>query len=118
MQAIQRNNWKLCGKVTNGLGRDIDSDPSDKRDPAIEHDAEYGMWRSKAYRLPLDGSAELADYNPERVALSGEDGESDGITPDGPASLSIVKALINDSEMLDSFEWETIVRGEIKNDCT
>jgi hypothetical protein len=92
-QAIRSlRKWDKCGEIRGDVTRNIDTDPSSKRDPSIRWDEQFKMWRSYPYSHGRDG-LETTPYNPEHSQLTGVNSEMDGVSPDGPLAGLLAETL-------------------------
>jgi hypothetical protein len=80
LQAIQRGDWGLCGKILNDRDMTQNSDPASKRD-GLYYDPEYDMFRSRPWADAPEEESVAYDKTFGRGDL--QDPEEWGLDPDG-----------------------------------
>jgi hypothetical protein len=80
LQALQRNNWSLAGKILHNVELNQTADPAGKRE-GLYYDETTGIWRSSPH--PEAPEDESVPYDKTFGQGDTEDPELYGYTPDG-----------------------------------
>jgi len=95
-QAIVRDDWETCGRVSTDAIREISANPRSKRDVSlfgVYRDEAYGFIRTDAYSHPYMENRTNIRTTPYSKAF-GETADDIEITPDGTVTGLLAQALI------------------------